>query len=953
MSRENKGDQHEAADKKPAPTTWKAFIYRLLTDYCQTQGNIKFLFRSFYIAYLNELEAFAPNNLNRDAKVRQVFQQLRDDKLLTFENNQGTYTLNKKVPMPPDAPSPPSLVRENADAPPSAATSTNETFARELRLTAFDIAPFYKEPIADLRLPPNFEYALRRRRITLIGHALDQTARALRVYLSPSNMGIFRAALTAYVEAHPTASAKEVAVPLNLAAPQPELFEALDVNAPPRRQIRYVSFAERVRRDAARSLSAPLPSVTDASEETPLSPRTWADEWRVYAGTVPCPVSWSVSIVFDGDEEEVRDDDTVRAKADTLKMDEAQAPMTFFAARGLRSLGDLLTQNVALLSGLDSKTALYVADRFAVLAADYAANLFGTHAAVRFNTHADEWEQSSDAARSAWLRDRWRNAVLDDAEWEPGVAARLHASGLRRVGDALAAFADVDARGLPFPPALRWNLSAYVRVYELLHRHGLLIGFFAKEKERDSDANDEGDFPTAALARWRGWRETAEKRGDITSFALPTTFPEEKALTIKEWKTISYRYYLTDHEAEAARPDKPRTLDETAIRLGVSRERARQIEIGALQKISNLFKPSQQNLDFDAEELGLVTLASALETIVRDVGGALTVEEAIRQWGLYLPVPADRAFSVLGLIHLLVEASPNLFWLERRRVIACNVPPRAITCADFIQVGEIATHLMRSGRFYEVDAPFVYALRERLADLRAESGDKATLPDDKALRACVASSNGFTGGSSAPQFDLRVGSRELVLRALRDANTPLHFRAIAERVNAAGWLPEGRIINEDRVHNVVFEERETFVNTAPGTYGLAEWGLADVRVTQRGSSFENIADIAETFLKRSGKPMLRRDIVNYVLAQKRCRPTSVELALGRDPRFIRVDGLDGLAAWDHLTPDTVRTRRRRRKETDPEGSNRREDQPEPPFVETEASAEDLLNALFDDFGIEE
>ena len=56
-------------------------------------GSRTFTLQDFLDERLGLLQAFRPENKNVAAKIRQQFQFLRDDELLTFVNNRGTYTL--------------------------------------------------------------------------------------------------------------------------------------------------------------------------------------------------------------------------------------------------------------------------------------------------------------------------------------------------------------------------------------------------------------------------------------------------------------------------------------------------------------------------------------------------------------------------------------------------------------------------------------------------------------------------------------------------------------------------------------------------------------------------------------------------------------------------------------------------------------------------------------------
>jgi hypothetical protein len=73
--------------------TWKDFTYHLVREYCDELGLRTFELAPFYDRYSREFEQFAPKNYHRFEKVLQTLQFLRDDGLLTFVDNRGTYTL--------------------------------------------------------------------------------------------------------------------------------------------------------------------------------------------------------------------------------------------------------------------------------------------------------------------------------------------------------------------------------------------------------------------------------------------------------------------------------------------------------------------------------------------------------------------------------------------------------------------------------------------------------------------------------------------------------------------------------------------------------------------------------------------------------------------------------------------------------------------------------------------
>lgn len=73
--------------------TWKQQVLAEILDYCNAHGSRTFTLQEFLDERLGVLQAFRPENKNVAAKIRQQFQFLRDEHILTFVNNRGTYTL--------------------------------------------------------------------------------------------------------------------------------------------------------------------------------------------------------------------------------------------------------------------------------------------------------------------------------------------------------------------------------------------------------------------------------------------------------------------------------------------------------------------------------------------------------------------------------------------------------------------------------------------------------------------------------------------------------------------------------------------------------------------------------------------------------------------------------------------------------------------------------------------
>lgn len=73
--------------------TWKDFVYQCVVDLCNQSGKRTFTLQELWQSFQSVFEGFSESNNNAQAKVRQQLQFLRDDNLLSFLDQRGTYTL--------------------------------------------------------------------------------------------------------------------------------------------------------------------------------------------------------------------------------------------------------------------------------------------------------------------------------------------------------------------------------------------------------------------------------------------------------------------------------------------------------------------------------------------------------------------------------------------------------------------------------------------------------------------------------------------------------------------------------------------------------------------------------------------------------------------------------------------------------------------------------------------
>lgn len=75
--------------------TWKQLTERLIVDFCNKAGSRTFSLEEFQLAKSNEISSFSDNAKTPFATLRRVLQELRNEGIITFVDNRGTYTLRK------------------------------------------------------------------------------------------------------------------------------------------------------------------------------------------------------------------------------------------------------------------------------------------------------------------------------------------------------------------------------------------------------------------------------------------------------------------------------------------------------------------------------------------------------------------------------------------------------------------------------------------------------------------------------------------------------------------------------------------------------------------------------------------------------------------------------------------------------------------------------------------
>ncbi|OIO97258.1 MAG: hypothetical protein AUJ96_23610 [Armatimonadetes bacterium CG2_30_66_41] len=320
---------------------------------------------------------------------------------------------------------------------------------------------------------------------------------------------------------------------------------------------------------------------------------------------------------------------------------------------------------------------------------------------------------------------------------------------------------------------------------------------------------------------------------------------------------------------------KRRTLEEFAGRFGLSRERVRQVEAQASDRLPKAWSrhPCKDGMarTVTAAASGCLGLASA-----HAFAGALQAQFACTQ--------SPSTMSLHALQHLVGDFGLKGSTLRHPR--RCLALENRVRCLVVFRVGAITGE-----KISVVDLVF---------DLNKALGERcwADGPRDRSVIPCCGAAEGSANMPRAyveailaeirpPVLDgdwiwdpdwvaIRHGptKRKAIRASLRAIGKPTHYSKIG------AFLREHSVkfgqTTDHSVHTGLCNYTE-FVPTERGEYGLAEWGV-DRHLT--------VADRIEKLLKSKGEPMLLREVLEE-LAEEGVPELNVNAALSQNPlRFV-------------------------------------------------------------------
>ncbi len=312
------------------------------------------------------------------------------------------------------------------------------------------------------------------------------------------------------------------------------------------------------------------------------------------------------------------------------------------------------------------------------------------------------------------------------------------------------------------------------------------------------------------------------------------------------------RYGLHDsNEAE--------TLDAIGKRYGITRERVRQIESGAIKSI--------QDSPAIAKESHAI---SNLEAAIRDLGAILPEHTILSEY-------ASDSKSKNHLYFMLVVGKPFVHKKEddnfKSRWHVDEGVAKAVEDAiksvhskmganDVMQEGELVDHVLTC-----------------LSRVNVKYKNKETVKRWLELSNCLMRNPlGEWGRTSAPGIRLK-NIRDHAYLALKRHGSPMHFREVSKAIEKVF----GKQAHQATTHNELIKDKR-FVLVGRGIYALSEWGYRPGPVIE----------IIKNILKEKG-PMSKGDLMTAVAKERHVKENTIIVNLQNPALTKTKDGKIALA----------------------------------------------------------
>jgi len=324
-------------------------------------------------------------------------------------------------------------------------------------------------------------------------------------------------------------------------------------------------------------------------------------------------------------------------------------------------------------------------------------------------------------------------------------------------------------------------------------------------------------------------------------------------LNDREKNILKKRYGLSDGQEK--------TLEEIGQEFNVTRERIRQIENSALQKIKK-HKEKDKIIELPLQ---------ATMKILEEHGGILREDSLISKLLLYSSENLENKLIAKFIINQLIvdrleHVPEDKDYYRAWKLMDFSIELMNETIdylVDYFskQKGPVKTEkvleLVKSDDFFK-------AKQEQLREMSVVSFLELT-------KKIETNPLGEWGLADWGLINLKKINDKIYL-VLKNEGKPMHFRKIAEKINEL--LPVKKKANPATIHNELILD-DKYVLIGRGIYALKEWGYAPGQVS----------DVIEEIIKGEFEPMAKEEIVKKVLEKRQVKESTIMLALMNKDKF--------------------------------------------------------------------
>jgi hypothetical protein len=315
--------------------------------------------------------------------------------------------------------------------------------------------------------------------------------------------------------------------------------------------------------------------------------------------------------------------------------------------------------------------------------------------------------------------------------------------------------------------------------------------------------------------------------------------------------------FLTDRERDvierrfAIGYDKKETLDHIGKHYSVTRERIRQIEAVAIQKLARI-----------SQDKSIKVIHDIAITILQKFGGVMSEDLLVSEM---LKTIDGAQKTNTNSLKFTMRVSKNLIKHEKNQFFKPFWHVKELPFSSAKSAMKDITKILKKNKEIMPIEDIASSLKEKYPKEMIKS---LMYVDWNFLEV-----EGKWGLTSWRHINPR-SIRDCIAIILKEKNEPLHFSKIMKQISIT--FPERRKVTPQASHNELIRHPE-FVLLGRGMYGLKEWGMAA----------GTVCDLIRMVLVENGGTMKRKDIIAAVLEKRDVRTGTISLSLQKYPFFER------------------------------------------------------------------